>query len=878
MTGVPKGLLVFCLTVSSLLAAPAIFADDSRELNVDRQPLADSLKSVADEFGFDIAFFSETTEGLQGVALAGNYTSAEALDALLDETGLEYTQLDNGTVVIRLREGGSSSPGNSRPVSGEISMTQNPTPVQQQSPNQEDRADDGADAELPVRLEEIVVTGTRLKGLNAASPVVVVDRVDLERGGYTSLEDVFRRLPQSLGSITSASVDTGVDTSSREFGDNFSLLQSPIGATSVNLRGLGSRATLVLVNGRRRTGSAQGIGLFTDVSNIPLSQVERIEILTDGATAIYGADAVAGVVNIILRKDYAGGVVQLRHESSSSDADLSRLNAAYTLPFSRGFLTVSGEYAESDPANTVEFIHSGPTGLGDFSDINGFNNRFQGGQPGLVFESVGRGDPFDDRFFPSVGDVLGLVPSSHDGTALTLGDLDPVPAVPPSNYQIPNIGPEVETGSVRLNGEFDLTSSVAFEFDAGYTRQENAEFWAPRLRDFNFTAGLIRATPLPESNPLNQFGMPVVVAYSYDEEFSRIQLSREQEQENYDYGAYLKGDLPFRDWSFNLGVSVSREEALSSRLVDGSFANSEGRFDPDAVEARLGAVLDGLNPFTDGSDPSIVAANVALLQTLIDARRTASESEIHLFDGHMAGALFRMPAGDAQFAFGVQVRRQSFEQRVTGDNFNNNTVPTESDQDSEAVFVELDLPLVSEKPLFHRLNLSFAARYEEFELSGQGRVDNFARDFGQSPPLDLAMLFGPGIDAIVGESVPAAGADTSVTRGVSSYDSTDPQVRLAWYPTEDLLLRSTWGESFLTPQARQQFGDVSVSNGRFIFAFVNPPIPLPPGVQQVIQVAGANANLEPQEATTFTLGFDYAPSFIDGARISATYAETDFEG
>lgn len=526
---------IFRLLVLSLLAASLALAADSRELDIHRQLLSDSLKSVADEFGFDIAFFSETTAGLESGALAGNYTWAEAFDALLGDTDLEYTRLNNGTVVIRTKDGGSSEAGNPRPASSPMPMAR--MPVQQTRTN---RAASGGADDSP-DLEEIIVTGTRLRGINPASPVILIDRLAIERGGYTSLEDVFRRLPQSLSSINSTSTDTFTGL---EFGeDSLGFLRSPIGSSSVNLRGLSSRATLVLVNGRRRTGSAQGAGQFTDISNIPLSQVERIEILTDGATAIYGADAVAGVVNIILRKDYDGGTLQLRHESSSARADVSRLSAAYTLQFGRGFLTLSGDYAESDPADTNRFIHSGPSGLGDFTDMGGINTRSPGGQPGIVFESAVSNRFGRTRLLP--GRPLGRVPSGQNGRQLGVNGLKPVPAVAPTVYERQNIGPEVESASLRVNGEFDLTPSLSLGVEAGYTRQKNAEFWEPRLRDFSFARNRQQATLLPASNPLNRFGVPVFVGYSFAGEFRQMRLSNEERQDNRNWGCFSRGSCRF---------------------------------------------------------------------------------------------------------------------------------------------------------------------------------------------------------------------------------------------------------------------------------------------------------------------------------------------
>ncbi len=120
----PRLVTILLVTLASLFAMPIAFADDSRELQLDEQPLSDSLKTVADEFGLDIAFFSETTEGLEGIALAGNYTPVQAFDALLGNTDLKFTQLDNGTVVVRAVEEGEAAPGKAQPTPSPILMAQ----------------------------------------------------------------------------------------------------------------------------------------------------------------------------------------------------------------------------------------------------------------------------------------------------------------------------------------------------------------------------------------------------------------------------------------------------------------------------------------------------------------------------------------------------------------------------------------------------------------------------------------------------------------------------------------------------------------------------------------------------------------------------------
>lgn len=194
-------------------------------------------------------------------------------------------------------------------------------------------------------MEEIVVTGTRLRNIDPASPRVTITRLEIERGGYANVEDILRNLPQNLNSYNSLSglVDQG------EFGAT-RILRTTLGTTGVNLRALGSRSTLVLVNGRRKARSSQDEqDILTDVSSIPIAQIERVEIIADGASAIYGADAVAGVVNIILRPDYDGLTLAVRSETASNGAARDRLDVGHTFGWGDGFVTTSANFEQTEP-------------------------------------------------------------------------------------------------------------------------------------------------------------------------------------------------------------------------------------------------------------------------------------------------------------------------------------------------------------------------------------------------------------------------------------------------------------------------------------------------------------------------------------------------
>ncbi len=170
------------------------------------------------------------------------------------------------------------------------------------SPVQGDRRSDTA------TLDKVMVIGSNIRDAigGGASPVIVIDREAIDRTGVASLQQLFEKLPQNFGGgANGANVgNLGVD---RDTGNNFGQ------GTAINLRGLGTGTTLTLINGHRVTPSNRY--QYVDISLIPLSAIERVEILTDGASAIYGTDAVGGVVNIVLRRDFTGYETSLRYGS-----------------------------------------------------------------------------------------------------------------------------------------------------------------------------------------------------------------------------------------------------------------------------------------------------------------------------------------------------------------------------------------------------------------------------------------------------------------------------------------------------------------------------------------------------------------------------------
>ena len=214
------------------------------------------------------------------------------------------------------------------------------TPASAQNPNGED-----ANAEP---LEEVIVVGSHIRGIasGGSSPVIVFDRDAIDRTGVATMQQFFEELPQNFGGgANGANVgNLGVD---RDTGNNFGQ------GSTINLRGLGTGTTLTLINGHRVSSSNRY--QYVDVSLIPMSAVERVEILTDGASAIYGADAVGGVVNIVMRRDFTGYETGLRYGAvTTGGMQEYQVSQAAGWSWNDGNALVSYEFLEQDNLSALD--------------------------------------------------------------------------------------------------------------------------------------------------------------------------------------------------------------------------------------------------------------------------------------------------------------------------------------------------------------------------------------------------------------------------------------------------------------------------------------------------------------------------------------------
>jgi outer membrane receptor protein involved in Fe transport len=327
-----------------LLASQLALADPTYQFDIRGASLQSALRQFADQTGLQISYFTKIAEGRSAPDVSGTLTAEEALQTLLNASGLTFERIDPSTLAIypveRSREMtaiSNETAANEAPRGRLMRLAQASTPATGRSDDyiaQNVRRED--------ILEEVVSTGSHIRGVvNDTAPVMVMDRQYIERSGFTNMQQLVSAMPMNFKGGNSGASEVS------EFGLAPAYGQNLTRGTGFNLRGLGTVSTLTLINGRRVAPSAQG--QFVDVSTIPMSAVERVEVLSDGASAIYGADAVAGVVNIILRKDFQGAETGLEYGAASDGSfDDQRVSQTVGTHWDTGNALFIAEYYHRD--------------------------------------------------------------------------------------------------------------------------------------------------------------------------------------------------------------------------------------------------------------------------------------------------------------------------------------------------------------------------------------------------------------------------------------------------------------------------------------------------------------------------------------------------
>ncbi|MGH8085457.1 MAG: TonB-dependent receptor plug domain-containing protein [Lysobacter sp.] len=700
-------------------------------------------------------------------------------------------------------------------------------------------AQDPATESSATTLDAVQVTGTRIKKaeIESQTPVQTLTRDDIERTGLTSIGDILQELTGSGSALNTKFNSSG------NFG--FSPNGDGVGAGSaqVDLRNLGAKRVLVLVDGMRwvNESSASGVGATTDLNTIPLALVERIDVLEDGASSLYGSDAIAGVVNIITRRNFEGGQATLNFgQYGEGDGTSKGLDLAWGMNTERSNLFLGASRVEQDAisANTREQSRFPIPGTGlTFGSSGTPRGRF-------IFTDPNTGVTHD--ITPNEGDSDPLYDASQTGCDRTDG-YHCFATSDRFNFAEYNmlLTPSTRTG-VFGQYRFYFSDRVHAYAKALVNRRESVNQAAPEPLFLGLDAGTGNAFAdgmfVSADNPYNPFGFDLASIddpATPENEANLILIGRrpveggprlfEQVVDTQYFGAGLEGSFEAgeRTWFWDVNLALGRNEAEQTNYGSYDIRNiALALGDPDACAAVAGCVP--LNVF--GGPGTLTPEMLAWIQPVVHDR---SEQRLDQFTANVSGDLFDLWAGPLSAAAGLEHRRYEGSYNpdpLTVAGFYNGvpSLPTSGEYDVSEAYVEFNLPLIEQGAFGKSLDLSLAGRYSDYSTFGS----QFTPKYG-----------------------------------------------LRWQLADELLLRATYAEGFRAPSIGELYGsasraDLQIDDPCLVGVDGSPAtgdaancaaLGVPPGAvqtnSQISVTTGGNDQLQPETANSFTTGMVYSPSF-----------------
>jgi iron complex outermembrane receptor protein len=698
-------------------------------------------------------------------------------------------------------------------------------------------------------MEKVEVLGTRIRQSEVLgpSPVSTYDADYIKESGAMTLSDFVNRLPQNYSGIASGrssapnelNPDFGqrTETSSPAFNFVLGSADAPpaqTGVSGINLRGLGSGSTLVLIDGRRAAQSGNGNRStdtrqgFVDLNTIPISMIERIEVTNDGASAIYGADAVAGVINIILKKNYNGTELSGSYKASEHGGGRERLFSAVsgfhkdklsgTISlewFDRQDLKASDRsFSKNQDHRAVNVATITATGL----PKAGVDFRLNWGYPAVIQASGG-----------TVSGTFNALPGIRV-VAVPVG----AAATPALNAftQITTVAPAVSGTTVNASAQRRMNTASFLDLIPSSQRSSaNANFryvMSDQVEAYlSFRTSLNRSlfNSQPTTSITGGFGTAAALPAAFNPFNQNVNVgmilaewgSTNQTVKTHDYAANagLRGNLG-KSWMWDLGFYWQYQSALQKtrNFNGGGFANL--LTDPDPAKR--------FNPFIDAFAPG-APSQAALLETLSVYPAIDSLSKSKGMDFSANGDVFGLPGGQLKAAFGGSLARAEVDSTAT--NYSSaaipvaTIIPVSGDQLTKAVFAELGVPVFGKPnalPLLQRVDLQLAGRYEK----------------------------------------------------VGPFSKTVPKYGISWAPEKSILLRASLSNGFRAPGVTEYLVAPSVTTGT-----VTDPLRTPTSTTGVVQTRGSNPNPKPERSTNKFAGIVYEPSFIKGLSLQANYYETE---
>lgn len=712
-----------------------------------------------------------------------------------------------------------------------------------------------APGEEATTLDRIEVTGSRIRQVDVetAQPVLTISRQEIENQGFQSVADI-------LQNITAAGSPPLSRASPLSTGEN-------AGGAAIDLRGLGATRTLVLVNGKRLGVSTSGL---QDISTIPAVMIERIEVLKDGASAVYGSDAIAGVVNIITRSNFQGlrGSVYYGQQSEG-DGEIERYDLLMGATSDRGSITVGVEYAKEGevwqrdrPFSAYPLGSRHPdqswTPVGAYGGF--VSSPTSNPLPGITYPA-----PTDNNPNSTVRVIVRPGGDPRNPADYIAQDLGPNPNHKSNAQEQMHLRTPLERKSIFVDGSYDITDSVRFRANMMYSNR-----FSERQSAGYPTQALVFDMPMHADSYFNPVGNTITNWWRRNWEVPRESFS---DFRTYRFSGALEGSFEVgeRYFDWDVGALYSQNKVLQANYgnlniaaarasVGPSFMNDSGQVQCGTPDDPIGfADCIPWNPLLHyGEDGPGSLADPDLQNFLFQRQHGTGETETTIYTANITGGLFSLPAGEMSFAVGVEHRKEKGEfvpdaLDASGGSTNNASFPTRGSYKEDSFYGELFIPVLAGVAGAEELSLSVSTRYSDFDVFG---------------------------------------------------DTTNSKVGLKWKPVDSLLVRATWAEGFRAPNISNLYGGGSQN-----FAFYTDPCDTVYGASATDSAVRArcaqdiadadnfrqlqqgfvpgqtsnpqtplaffsgagNPDLEPEESVSKTVGIVWSPDFVYGLSLNADW-------
>lgn len=710
-------------------------------------------------------------------------------------------------------------------------------------------------------LDTLVVTGSRIRQVDVetSQPVTFITRDDIEKQGFQSVADI-------LQNITA----TGTPPLSRA---------SPLsageaaGGTFISLRNLGAERTLVLLNGRRLGITTGGLA---DISTIPASAVERIEVLKDGASSIYGSDAIAGVINVITRQNFEGAMASAYYGVySEGDGAIRKGDMVMGFGSDKGSLVLSAEWRKEDGVGATDrWFTRNPRGPLHPTDnwttvgaYGGFVTTAATPIPGLptgtrVVLKPG-GNPRNPADYIRQNVNTGTCAGATASTGCTPGSTEHKT----NTLEQTDLRTPLESKSINIDGSYFLTENITASVGMLYsnrTSDRTVAGYPMQAASFN--------TPMSAQSYFNPTGATISNWWRRSWEVPRVSSS---ELTTYRFLASVEGSFELmadKPWDWDVSYMHNSNELMQGTYGNLNLANVRNAVGPSYLDAngqvRCGTAAAPIagcqvwNPFLayGASGPGSLTNNQALQDYLFQEEHATGETTTKIWAANLTGSLFSLPAGDLGFAFGAEYRKESGAftpdaLAVTGGSTNLAAKPTKGGYNVKEFYVEVQAPLLRDMFLAKDLTLNFASRYSDYNTFGdttnsklglvwkpidQLMVRGTVAEGFRAPT--IANLYGGGsdtfsfftdpCDTLFGSSAQNATTRGNCTNGVGGYGALGA-------------LASTYRQ-------RSQTGLAGSPNTQTPIAFTN----------------GSNPLLQPETSKTKTLGMVWSPEFVESLNLA----------